>query len=52
MPNHGDKSIEQWLWDAACSIRSVKDAPKYKDDIFPRLSISSVIVWLSYSRSR
>ncbi len=30
-----DKSIEQWLWDAACSIRGAKDASKYKDYILP-----------------
>jgi type I restriction enzyme M protein len=35
MPNHTDKSIEQWLWDAACSIRGAKDAPKYRDYILP-----------------
>ena len=39
MPNNtdksSDKSIEQWLWDAACSIRGAKDAPKYKDYILP-----------------
>ncbi len=39
MPNNAakssDKSIEQWLWDAACSIRGAKDAPKYKDYILP-----------------
>ncbi len=35
MPNNTDKSIEQWLWDAACSIRGAKDAPKYKDYILP-----------------
>ena len=37
MPNNADKSsdksIEQWLWDAACSIRGAKDAPKCKDYI-------------------
>lgn len=22
-----DKSLESWIWDAACSIRSAKDAP-------------------------
>ena len=33
--NNTDKSIEQWLWDAACSIRGAKDAPKYKDYILP-----------------
>ncbi len=30
-----EKSLEQWLWDAACSIRGAKDAPKYKDYILP-----------------
>lgn len=35
--NHqnNNKSLEQWLWDAACSIRGAKDAPKYKDYILP-----------------
>lgn len=35
--NNTDKSIEQWLWDAACSTRGAKDAPKYKDYILPLL---------------
>jgi type I restriction enzyme M protein len=29
------KSLESWLWDAACSIRGAKDAPKFKDYILP-----------------
>ena len=29
------KSLESWLWDAACSIRGAQDAPKYKDFILP-----------------
>lgn len=29
------KSLEAWLWNAACSIRGAKDAPKYKDFILP-----------------
>jgi len=34
--NHNaDKSLEQWLWDAACSIHGAIDAPKYKDFILP-----------------
>jgi len=33
--NNEDKSLEQWLWDAACSIRGAKDAPKFKDYILP-----------------
>jgi len=32
--NH-DKSLESWIWDAACSIRGAKDAPKYKEFILP-----------------
>jgi len=30
-----EKSLEQWLWDAACSIRGAKEAAKYKDFILP-----------------
>jgi type I restriction enzyme M protein len=30
-----DKSLESWIWDAACSIRGAKDAPKYKEYILP-----------------
>lgn len=30
-----NKSLETWIWDAACSIRGAKDAPKYKDYILP-----------------
>jgi len=29
------RSLETWIWDAACSIRGAKDAPKYKDYILP-----------------
>lgn len=29
------KSMEQMLWDAACSIRGEKDAPKFKDYLLP-----------------
>ncbi len=34
-PNGAAKSLESWIWDAACSIRGAKDAPKYKDYILP-----------------
>ena len=27
------KFLESWIWDAACSIRGAKDAPKYKEFI-------------------
>lgn len=30
-----DKSLESWIWDAACPIRVAKDTPKYKDYIPP-----------------
>ena len=33
--NANTKSLESWLWDAACSIRGAQDAPKYKDFILP-----------------
>ena len=35
MPEMTDKSLESWIWDAACSIRGAKDAPKYKEFILP-----------------
>ncbi len=36
MPTNGtDKALESWIWDAACSIRGAKEAPKYKDYILP-----------------
>jgi len=35
----GNKGMEQMLWDAACSIRGEKDAPKFKDYILPLLFI-------------
>ena len=34
-----NKSMEQMLWTAACSIRGEKDAPKFKDYILPLLFI-------------
>jgi type I restriction enzyme M protein len=33
--NGNGKSLESWIWDAACSIRGARDAPKYKDYILP-----------------
>ena|GEM_PF-2299561 len=35
---NGDKSLEQWRWDAACSIRGAKEAGKYRDKKLVRLS--------------
>src|SRR6266536_1904319 len=34
-PPETDKSLESWIWDAACSIRGAKDAPKFKEFILP-----------------
>jgi len=28
-------TLENWLWEAACSIRGPIEAPKYKDYIIP-----------------
>ena len=33
--NNESRSLESWIWDAACSIRGARDAPKYKDYILP-----------------
>ena len=33
------KSMERWIWDAACSIRGASDAPKYKDFILPLIFV-------------
>lgn len=35
MTNGNRKSLESWIWDAACSIRGAQDAPKYKEFILP-----------------
>lgn len=35
MGNGNGKSLESWIWDAACSIRGAKDAAKFKDFILP-----------------
>src|ERR1035437_10141651 len=35
MTKDNDKTLESWIWDAACSIRGAKDAPKFKDYILP-----------------
>ena len=45
MANHNGngKSLESWIWAAACSIRGAKDAPKYKDYILPLISPSRYI---------
>lgn len=35
MATVADKSLESWIWDAACSIRGAQEAPKFKDFILP-----------------
>jgi len=37
--NGNDKSLENWIWDAACAIRGAKDAPKFKDYILPLIFV-------------
>lgn len=36
---YNSKSLESWIWDAACAIRGAQDAPKYKDFILPLIFI-------------
>jgi len=33
------KTLESWLWDAACSIRGAVDVPKFKDYILPLIFV-------------
>jgi type I restriction enzyme M protein len=33
------KQLENWLWEAACSLRGAMDAPKYKDYILPLIFV-------------
>jgi len=33
------KTMESWIWDAACSIRGAADAAKYKDYILPLIFV-------------
>lgn len=35
MAEDKEKSLESWIWDAACSIRGAQEAPKFKDFILP-----------------
>ena len=34
-----EKSLEQWIWAAACAIRGAKDAGKFKDYILPLIFV-------------
>ena len=36
------KTLEPWLWDAACSIRGAVDAPKFKDYILPLIFVKRI----------
>ena len=36
---NNNKSLETWIWDAACSIRGAKDAAKFKDYILPLIFV-------------
>lgn len=37
--NYNNKTLESWIWDAACAIRGAQDAPKYKDFILPLIFV-------------
>src|SRR3972149_9264133 len=39
MTSNNSKSLESWIWDAACAIRGAQDAPKYKDFILPLIFV-------------
>ena len=41
LSNTNDKSLESWIWDAACSIRGAQEAPKFKHFILGELSSKS-----------
>ena len=49
--NEKDKSLESWIWDAACSIRGVKDPSKYKDYILPLIFTKRLLTCFLISRS-
>ena len=49
--NEKDKSLEPWIWNAACSIRGARDAPKYKDYILPLIFTKRLLTCFSISRS-
>lgn len=34
-----NKSLESWIWDAACAIRGARDAGKFKDYILPLIFV-------------
>src|SRR4030067_3494836 len=36
------KTLETWVWDAACSIRGAVDAPKFKDYILPLIFVKRI----------
>lgn len=38
-PPSNNKSLESWIWGAACAIRGAKDAGKFKDYILPLIFV-------------
>ncbi len=50
--NGNGKSLESWIWEAACSIRGARDAPKYKDYILPLIFTKRLCDVLSASHTR
>jgi type I restriction enzyme M protein len=50
--NGNGKSLESWIWDAACSIRGAKDAPKYKDFILPLIFTNRLCDVFDYEVNR
>jgi len=40
--NLDTKTLENWLWEAACKIRGPIDAPKYKDYILPLIFLKRI----------
>ncbi len=43
--NGNGKSLESWIWDAACSIRGAKDAPKFIPDEGISRIVETLIGW-------
>ena len=46
------KTLEGWLWDAACKIRGPVDAPKYKDFILPLIFLKRLSDVFNEERER
>src|SRR5437899_3361350 len=52
MNNANDKSLESWIWDAACSIRGAQEAPKFKDFILPLIFTKRLCDVFDYELNR